>query len=136
MSLVHEAIWNDASIKVTISNLFELRENIDIICISRRSHHTQWMINKNLQIPGVRDAIYMSDILIFDYLRVLRLNDYIGGYLHIWIAGNFQFEKRTDLFLAQLSVNSLRSVYHEIYKCKLRLLRILKERHDALQLKH
>lgn len=68
------------------------------------------MINKNSRIPGIRDAIYMRDILIFDYLRVLRLDDYGRGYLRVRIAGDLQFEKRTDLLLAQLSVNSLCSV--------------------------
>lgn len=64
----------------------------------------------------------MRDVLIFNYLRVLRLDDYGRSYLRVWIAGDSQFEKRTDLLLAQLSVNSLRSVIVNVrrYKYKLR----------------
>lgn len=76
----------------------------------KKNHHVQWVLNKNSRIPGVRDAIYMRDVLIFNYLRVLRLDDYGRGYLRVWIAGDSQFEKRTDLLLAQLSVNRLRPV--------------------------
>lgn len=67
-------------------------------------------MNKNLRIPGIRDAIYVRDILIFDYLCVLRLNDYGRGYLRVRITSDLKFEKWTDLLLAQLSVNSLCSV--------------------------
>lgn len=68
------------------------------------------IINKDSRIPSIRDAIYVRDILIFDYLRVLRLDDYGRGYFRIWIADNLQFKKRTAHLRAQLSVNSLRSV--------------------------
>lgn len=67
------------------------------------------MMNKDSRIPGIGDAIY-GDRLIFDYLRILRLDDYGRRYLYVRIAGDLQLEKRTDLLLAQLSVNSLRSV--------------------------
>jgi len=43
---------------------------------------------KDLQIPGIRDAIYVRDILIFDYLCVLWLDDYGRSYLRVWITGD------------------------------------------------
>lgn len=56
-------------------------------------------MQKDFRLPGIRDAIYIRDILIFDYLRVLRLDDYGRGHFRIWIAGDLQLEKWTILLL-------------------------------------
>lgn len=91
----------------------------------RTQHDESNKTQKDSRLPGIRDAVYVRDVLIFDYLRVLRLDDYGRGYFRIWIAGDLQLEKRAILLLAQLGVDSLRSVHNKSSeKHKFKLVRI------------
>lgn len=63
-------------------------------------------------LPGIRDAVYVRDVLIFDYLRILRLDNYGRNYFRIRITGDSQLEERAVLFSAQLGVESPRSGYY------------------------
>lgn len=48
--------------------------------------------------------------MVLDYQRGLRLYNYSGSYIRIRITGDLQFKKGTILLLAQLRVDSFRSV--------------------------
>ena len=67
----------------------------------------QW--GNRCKLPGISDAVYVSHSLIFDYFRILGLNDDRGRNFRARISSHFQFEERAVFLLSELRVDGSRS---------------------------